>query len=103
MFWRQVKGRTYLKRKVGRVEKSLGPRSPETEHAYQCFVEGRQAVRERLASLGKVLDTQAAMARAIGLGRVPQVVARLLRQLEKAEALGHLRVVGTHALYAYRS
>ena len=103
MFWRQVKGKAYLKRKIGRVEKSLGPRSAETEQTYRRFMEGRQAVRDRLGRLGKALDTQAAMARAIGLGRVSRVVARLLRQLEKSGVLGYLRVVGTHALYAYEA
>jgi hypothetical protein len=34
MRWREVSGHEYLYRKQGKVEKSLGVRSPETEAAY---------------------------------------------------------------------
>lgn len=103
MFWREVAGAEYLKRKVGRVEKSLGRRSPETEAIHNAFMEGRDATRERLANLAASVDIQAAIARTIGLGRVPPIVARLLRRLEEVELLGHVRVVGTNAMFAYEA
>lgn len=103
MFWREVGGTDYLKRKIGRVEKSLGPRSPETEAIHHAFMEGRDAARERLRSLAGSVDIQAALARTIGLGRVPPIVARLLRRLDEVGLMGHLRVVGTNAMFAYES
>lgn len=103
MFWREVKGADYLKRKVGQVEKSLGRRSPETEEIFRLFVEGRDKARQRHDSLANSVDVQAAIARTIGLGRVPPVVARLLRRLDEVELMGHIRVVGTNAMFAYEA
>lgn len=103
MFWREVAGADYLKRKLGSVEKSLGRRSSETEAIHRAFTEGRELARQRHDSLAESVDVQAAIARTIGLGRVPPIVARLLRRLEKAELLGHVRVVGTNALFAYEA
>jgi len=103
MFWREVGGKSYLKRKVGRVEKSLGPRSPETEAIHRAFTEGREAARDRLNGLAESVDIQAALARTVGLGRVPPIVARLLRRLEDVGLMGHVRVVGTNAMFAYEA
>lgn len=103
MFWREVNGTEYLKRQVGAVEKSLGRRSPQNEEIFRLFREGRDAARERHDSLAQSLDVQAAIARTIGLGRVPPIVARLLRRLDEVELLGHIRVVGTNAMFAYEA
>jgi hypothetical protein len=103
MFWRTVGGADYLKRKIGQVEKSLGRRSPETEEIHGAFARGREAARERHDSLAKAVDLQASIARTVGLGRVPPIVARLLRRLDDAELLGHIRVVGTNAMFAYEA
>jgi len=103
MRWKESGGAEYLLRKVGISETSLGRRSPETEHTYSRFIAGREAARERLAGLVNALDTQAAVARAIGLGRVPLLVARLLRALDDVSVLGHIRIVGTNALFAYEA
>lgn len=103
MFWREAGGADYLKRKIGKVEKSLGRRSAETEAVLHAFAQGRDSARERHASLVKTLDIQAAIARTVGLGRVPLIVARLLRRLDKAGLLGHVRVVGTNAMFAYEA
>lgn len=103
MRWRRKNGKDYLFRKIGSSEKGLGSRSPETERTYANFKSGREKVRERLSGLTQALDTQAAVARSVGLGRVPILVARLLRALDEANALGHLRIVGTNALFAYEA
>ena len=103
MFWREVGGADYLKRKVGRVEKSLGRRSPDTEAIHRAFMEGRDLARDRLTSLAESVDIQAAIARTIGLGRVPPIVARLLRRLDDVGLLGQVRVVGTNAMFAYEA
>lgn len=103
MRWRERNGAEYLFRKIGTAERSLGRRSPSTEEAYTAFMEGRERIRERLAAQSKALDVQAALARTAGLGRVPRIVAQLLRKLDGAHVLGHIRVVGTNALYAYEA
>lgn len=104
MRWHRPGGTTeYLYRKVGSVEKSLGPRSPATEQMYDSFMTGRAKAKGRLAGLVAALDTQAGVARSVGLGRVPLLVARMLRALDGAQVLGHLRIVGTNALFAYEA
>lgn len=104
MRWLRPGGTTeYLYRKVGSVEKSLGPRSPATEQIYDSFMTGRAEARERLAGLVAALDIQAGVARSVGLGRVPLLMARMLRTLDSAQVLGHLRIVGTSALFAYEA
>jgi len=93
----------YLVRIVSRSQTGLGRRSPETEKMLADFTAGKVRTKERLAGLTRALNTQAAMAKAIGLGRVPRTVARVLRALDDADVLGHLRIVGTNALYAYEA
>lgn len=100
--WKRVRGREYLYRKSGGEWKSLGRRNDETENIYDRFRSGRSAVRDRLHSLDERIRRMAPVNRAMGLGRVPWVAAKLLRRLERAQLLGRaLSVVGTHALYAY--
>ena len=68
------------------------------------FDTGRRAAAARLAAARDGVDRQAGINRALGLGRVPLLAARIVRALDAAGLLGHgLRVVGTHALYAYEA
>lgn len=103
MMWKTVSGRDYLYRKApGGEWKSLGRRGPESERAYEAFRSGRAAIRERIKTLDERIRRIAPVNRALGLGRVPRVGARILRQLEGKNLLGKaVSVVGTHALYAY--
>lgn len=103
MRWITRSGRDYLSRRHGRAEISLGPRSPETEAAYEAFMSGRSRLSQRAETLIQSLKGQAAQARAAGLGRVPRLTASLLRRLDDAGVLGHIRIVGTNALYAYEA
>lgn len=104
MRWKEQRGIEYLLRKKGRIETSLGARSPETERAYRQFVEGRERVMNDLKSLNEKLGRLAKMNVALGLGRVPKLTTRLLRRLQDAQLLGsHLHVVGTNALFAYEA
>ncbi len=109
MVWGESKGRQYLMRsaydKQGRRRQtSLGPRSPETERIKAEFEQGRVAARARWDSLRLVMDRQAAVNRALGLGRVPLLGARIMRALDASGLLGGaIRVLGTNALYAYEA
>src|SRR5690349_14174010 len=59
MRWVKRRGSEYLLRKVGAKETSLGPRSGDTEQAFQAFSEGRDRNRALLAGLAGRLDRMA--------------------------------------------
>jgi hypothetical protein len=102
MRWADRNGAEYLLRKIGRTETSLGRRSPETERMHEAFVSGREQNRDRLKGLARRLDELAPVNRAMGLGRVPLLAARILRATDDAGLLGvHLTIVGTSAMFAY--
>lgn len=102
MSWKEINGSTYLYRKVKGVSRSLGPKSEETNRAYASFHEGRERLRERVQRLVQRLDEMAPVNRALGIGRVPGVCARVLRQLDGGGLMGRaIDVVGTNALFAY--
>ena len=109
MVWGESKGRQYLMRsaydKQGRRRQtSLGPRSSQTERVKAEFDRGRMEARARWENLRLVMDRQAAVNRALGLGRVPLLGARIIRALDASGLLGGaIRVLGTNALYAYEA
>ena len=104
MLWKARGGQDYLYRRRGKIEKSLGPRGSETETIYEAFTSGKEAARLRASTLKRTLEGMAPVNRAMGLGRVPLIVARILRQLDAAGLLGdQVCVVGTNALFAYEA
>ena len=109
MVWTQIKGHEYLVRssyaKTGiRRQSSLGARSPQTERIKAEYDRGRTEAEQRLAELKVVLNRQAAINRAIGLGRVPLTGARIIRALDSTGILGlGIWVLGTNAIYAYEA
>ena len=84
-------------------EKSLGPRSAETEQLYQAFVERKNAAGMRLAGLRDAIARHRRMNRALRVGRVEPIIVELLNRLAATSLGEHFRVVGTHALYAYEA
>ncbi len=104
MRWADRNGVDYLLRKIGKAETSLGPRSKETETAYEAFMRGREENKGRLASLSEKLDALAPINVAMGLGRIPTIAARIMRECDARGLLGEqLVVVGTNAIYAYEA
>jgi hypothetical protein len=104
MHWRTVSGRRYLSRKYGNVWEQIGPHSPETEKIKEEYAAQRASLRSRMTKLEKKLDEMAGLNRAMGLGRVPEIAAKVLRKLYERDMLGsHVFVAGTHSLYAYES
>jgi hypothetical protein len=104
MRWAARNGTEYLLRKTGRSETSLGPRGKQTEATYDAFITGRKENQDRLEGLKARLDKLAPVNRAMGLGRVPRLAARILQQCDEHHLLGeHLIVVGTNALFAYEA
>lgn len=84
-------------------EKSLGPRTPETEAIYQAFRKRKEDAQSRLAGLKESLARHKRMNRALRVGRVAPVVVDILGRLAETRLGEHFRVVGTHALYAYEA
>ena len=110
MVWNEDKGKEYLVRadydpKSGvRRQRSLGPRNADTEKAKIDFERGRQQAKDRFAEAKSLLDRQAAINRAVGIGRVPETGARIVRALDDAGLLGRgIMIVGTNSIYAYEA
>jgi hypothetical protein len=106
MRWKKTGDKEYLfKTRDGRGNgKSLGVKSPATEVIYSAFHQQKQQSKERLVQLQTTLTRQAKLAVAVGINRVPNVAARVLRVLAQEGLLGQgLTVLGTHALYGYEA
>lgn len=101
--WEERNGREYLYSRKRGVVKSLGRRSPETEQIRDGFHAGRKENTKRLVRLGEEMNRQAAVLRALGLGRLPVPAARILRAIRLAAPAATIRVIGTNALYAYEA
>jgi hypothetical protein len=110
MVWSRTKGADYLLRSFydeatgARRQRSLGVRSEETQRKKVEFDSDRAEAKARHEAALEVMVRQAAINRALGLGRVPLLGAKIIRALDAAGLLGRgLRVIGTHALYAYEA
>lgn len=84
-------------------EKSLGPRSPETEAIYTSFRRRKELAAARCDGLKAALLKHKRMNRALRVGRVAPIIVEILNRLAATNLGPHFRVVGTHALYAYES
>jgi hypothetical protein len=109
MVWAKARGQEYLSRagydKLGRRrQSSLGRRSDETERVKAEFERGREVAKDRLYGLEQVMERQSAVNRALALGRMPRIAARILRVLDDSGLLERgIRVIGTNAIYAYEA
>jgi hypothetical protein len=83
--------------------KSLGKRSEATETIFQSFLKNREACKIRYDALATKLKEQARLNKAVGLGRVPSTIAKILSAMLESKIAFDFRVIGTHALYAYET
>lgn len=98
------KGKRYMYEVHGTVRRSLGRETPELIAQKNKLDAHREALKNRIKSLRKRLDNMAPVNRALGLGRIPKLPARILRELDRESLLGsHVIVAGTNALYAYEA
>lgn len=67
------------------------------------FSAGRHVAKERLKLITEKIQEQARLNKALRLSRVPRVVARVLRELDRAGLHDSFTVIGTQALYAYEA
>lgn len=84
-------------------EKSLGPRSPETEAIYASFRQRKESVEQRRDGLKAALVKHKRMNRALRVGRVAPLIVEILNRLAATNLGEHFRVVGTYALYAFEA
>lgn len=104
MYWKAQGKTDYLIRTSPKnAQKSLGPRSPDTESIYQRFTERKTQVEARVAQLTAELIRQQRMNRALFVGRAPRILVDILNTLSRAGLAEHFTVIGTHALYAYEA
>ena len=104
LYWKKVAGHDYLIRVIDRHggNRSLGPRSPQTEAAYLEFTGTKRDLDERIRTINQEVIRQAKFCVAAGVNRVPRLAADIVRSLDSSGLLGsHLIVLGSHALYAY--
>ena len=104
LYWKNVAGHDYLIRITDRHggNRSLGPRSPETEKAYREFTETKRDLDARIKSINDEVARQAKFCVAAGVNRVPRLAADIVRLLDASGLLGsHLIILGSHAMYAY--
>ncbi len=97
--------RDYYDQKSGvRRQKSLGRRNAETEATFNAFTQGKIDAAQRKKSALETLRRQAAVNRALRLGRVPEIGARIIRALDQANLMGNgIKIVGTNAIFAYEA
>lgn len=104
MYWRESDGREYLIRtSPSNAQKSLGPKSPETEEIFRKFVERKASLGSRVTSLKSQMEINQRLNRAVLVGRTPKIVIDILNELAKLGLDEHFTVVGTHAIYAYEA
>ena len=109
MVWSRSRGNDYLLHagydKTGRRRQvSIGPRSGDTEAKKADFERKREEVHRSLAVIQEVILRQSAVNRVLGLGRVPILSAKIMRAIDASGLMGAgIRVLGTHALYAYEA
>ncbi len=106
MHWKTVSGKEYLYRTLDRKgnAKSLGPRSAATEEVLLKFTERKKELSERLSSLKEQLRVQAKVNAAHRVGHVPNQVADICVELDRAHLLEtNITVIGTNAMHVYEA
>jgi hypothetical protein len=105
MRWVTAKGRQYLVRRhdARGNGKSLGPRNAETEAVLAAFTDGKARAGERLQALSQRIKDQARLNRAARLGRLPNIVGKVLLALAASDLARDFCIVGTHAIYGYEA
>ncbi|MGJ4858043.1 GSU2403 family nucleotidyltransferase fold protein [Labrys sp. La1] len=109
LVWHTVDGverlmRSYYDSSGARRQKVEGRRSADTQSLKADWEAARASAQETLAVRQAQMERQSAVNRALRLGRVPLLTARIIRALDDAGLIGSgIRIVGTNALYAYEA
>ncbi|MGO9173454.1 MAG: GSU2403 family nucleotidyltransferase fold protein [Rhodomicrobium sp.] len=102
--WRKIAGKEYLVLRTRGIRKHIGPRSKETEaYAKRYSAERDRIIATQVATYAE-LKRMAPVNRALQLGRMPNLLADIIRKLDEFGFLGtKATVIGTNALYAYEA
>ncbi|MGO8954667.1 MAG: GSU2403 family nucleotidyltransferase fold protein [Rhodomicrobium sp.] len=102
--WRKIAGKEYLVLRTRGIRKHVGPRSKDTEaYAKRYRAERDRIVATQVATYAE-LKRMAPVNRALQLGRMPNLLADIIRKLDEFGFLGtKATVIGTNALYAYEA
>lgn len=106
MHWKTISGKEYLYRTQNRQgnAKSMGPRSEKTEAIYASFMRRKEDLTERIKSLREELSIQAKINAAYRVGHVPNPVADICIELDRAGLLeGNITVIGTNSMHVYEA
>jgi hypothetical protein len=102
--WKTVHGKDYLYEIIDRIGngKSLGPRSPKAEAAFEKYQADKAAAANRRNESKSRLDESCRLYRALRLPMIPSEAAEILREADRRSLLGtHLLVIGSNAVPAY--
>lgn len=102
LHWNSSKGKRYLyeqrqgkRSSLGRESAALAKRKSESDAQVK-------ALRSRVQRLRARVEEMAPVNKAFGIARVPEIAARIIRELDREGLLGaHIVIAGTNALYAY--
>ncbi|WP_245468867.1 MULTISPECIES: nucleotidyltransferase domain-containing protein [unclassified Mesorhizobium] len=109
LVWHTVNGidhlmRSYYDSTGARHQKVEGRRSPASEALKADWEVARASAQETLSARREQMERQSAVNRALRLGRVPLIAARIIRAIDDAGLLGEgIRIAGTNAIYAYEA
>ena len=104
MYWKRTGQTDYLIRTTpANAQKSLGPRTSETESIYDSFFSRKNTAEKRETDLRDRVKVNQRLNRALHVGRTPAIVVDILATLAQAGLSDYFTVVGTHALYAYET
>ena len=89
MSWRKSPtGQEYLVERTQNYRKHHGPRSTATEKLFETYSTERKKILDRTKTTQTRLQGMAPVNRALGLGRMPNLTAEILRQLDQHGFLG---------------
>lgn len=106
MHWKTVGGKRYLYRTHDRKGngKSMGPESEKTHQILDQFTKRKEELATRMASLKEQLSLQAKINVVYRAGHVPNEVADICQELDRAGLLDHnITVIGTNAMHVYEA
>jgi hypothetical protein len=106
MYWKthsKTKIDYLIRTQTDNSQKSIGPRTSETEAIYEKFISSKNVIESRIHDLLEELELHRRLNRALLVGRAPQILIDILNMFSRAGISEHFRVIGTHAVYAYET
>lgn len=100
LFIKKVGGNSYLCKRVGSSEKSLGVAKDDSYKVIEKFNLEKERLKEKINMLEIRIKSQAVLVKNSSISKIPMVFANNIRAGNK---LNDLVVIGTNCLFAYES